>query len=311
MKLVVLDMSWGVTMGINKAEYYVSEYVAISLDENIYTTGMLHYINEKDESSLSQKNLRYGEGGFIVDNQQSGWRRFWEFVPKGAIVVFWNPDMAKAIKGCNEAIQRPFYTSQVSCLKDIYGYMTSNADRMEPLTLSVAMDELNLTLDQGELKEPRVRCKAIVRLLRKLINAGIRVKGQEFINCFRYASRGELMGHKFFDLNMKLHDRKRCELVKDCLSERYNNYDFDGTYVTVSLPCAAYKVNIIRKQTAIVYRRYDFSKAERRRAVNIHPEDIAGTINTISGAIQLIEEELSYGVGNSEITRLLQIIAQI
>ncbi len=306
MKLVVIDMLWGVSM----LDYYISEYVAISLDESLHTVGMIHFLNENDESNLTSKRLKYGQGGFVVESQTAGWHRLLKFIPSDATVVFWNPDIANVIKGVNNSMskKRRLYNNKI-CVKDVYSMMSSCEKRVAPLTFSVAIDELKLTFDTDDWKEPRNRGKTMVRLIRKLINSGISVDGDDFKRYFLSGAKHKLEGKKYFDLDMKYHQRKRRELVLESLRDRFTNYDFDGSHITVSLPCAAYKVNFEADDTEIVYRRYDFSRGEKREHIILEGSDIGEKIAAIADAIELIEKRLSYGVGNSEITRLLQAIS--
>lgn len=307
MKYVILDVRWSVDIhGINK-QYYVSDFSAILLDGRLHKKDSFCFVNRLEAISKREKIKDLAKGKIFIGNCADGWEQFFAWVPEDAMMVVWGSRDRKIMNLCTKEIEDKRINNPGIKLKMLYSAMTSQIERKGEISLVAALMELELTCLKEQMQDSHYCAKAMVRLFRKMKRVGEKVSGNVFIHWVQDKEYCYVTGKEYFPELLQKKERERKQVIKEYFVGKGKECILTEKEVEVVTERAKWKFSLEGAEMELKYFTNKFYKGLRREKVIWgQGVELEKRLDMIWGKIQEIEKEMEFGVGNQEITDLLE-----
>lgn len=306
MKYIVLDMKWSAGMYAKKVNIDVRQISAVCLDETLHTADRFRCIADKKAGVADGQ--RYLEEWKEDESMEiaEGWNRFHDWMAPDALLVLWDAKLYTVIKYCDKQYRkRGKYYSYLE-LSRLYEAMMPEKANGETGLYS-CMKELKLACDREKLKDAFHTSEYMVRLLRKLRRLGVKYAGDNFVKWMNYRQYFYIAEETYFPELVKKIQRERDTRVKKVFEEAGFSCAVSGNSVSVKTRTAQWNFELDKKIRKLHYTTSHFYRGTRTACLD---ETASGNLEERMGAvckkIKETEEEFAYGVGNMEITKLVE-----
>lgn len=307
MQYVLLDMRWDVARQGKQFHYYVSEFSAVLIDNELHTVRTFQFVNEKEYSySKGQLHIQ-GEDKLCVSSFQNGWEAFGRWMPKDSLFVLWDSSVLNAIEYCSKLGRKSYAKFNIIELKILYEKMTTEIKREKEITLSKALVELDLTCDKDAMKHSTYRAQAMLRLFRKIKHKGTEIVGALFMQHVCFKEYYYIAGKTYFPELQEKMRRKEQNNISDCMKAMGVECKVVKSVVKIQTDFADWAFSVGETGTELHYFTNQYFKGLRKTSVSWNKDtSMKEKLEKILNEMSKIERTIQYGVGNEKISELVR-----
>lgn len=313
MNYAVVHMDWSAGVHGKKIQYCVSEIAAVSLDETLHTIDTFRFI--LDQSNGYVRSEKHFDGGKVIfAEQEEGFKRFQKWYKGHDCLVVWSKDVKDLLlhfcPACDIKYKKRLKTV---CVQRLFESMTMNISIVkESGKLSFVMEMLGLKCEADRIQEPLYYVQALVRLFRKLCTSGSREMGASFYHGLMAEDYFYITRHAYFPQIEEKLRRERNRRIREMIAQAgcTGNVTADNM-VSVETDTSSWKFDISEPSPVLRYTTHIFYRGVRTR-YTLFDKGVGWEekIQEILCIIKDTDKMFRRGVGNSEITDLLEQIAQ-
>ena len=307
MQYVLFDMRCYVARHAKQVNYYISEFSAVLLDNELHTISTFQFVNEKEYSySKGQLHIQ-GEDKLCVSSFENGWKKFRGWLPDNGIFVLWDSSALNTIEHCNKSGVGSYIKHNTLELKTLYDKMTTGIKRTYDISLANALVELDLTCDMDAMKHSTYRAQALVRLFRKMKSTGTKVAGILFMQNVCAKDYCYIVGKAYFpELQEKMRRKKNVQIY-GCMKEMGVECRIVQSVVKMNTEHAEWAFSLKETGTELTYFTHRYYKGARKTRLTWNKDTtLQEQLTMVVDTIKAIEKELQYGVGNEQIAELVE-----
>ncbi len=305
MKYVILHMIWNVAMHSKQVIYDVSEFSAILLDEELHTTDTFRFIKEQENGYVKSEE-HFEKSKVLITNLENGWKAFCKWIDSEAILVVWDKNIITAIRYCNGICKKRKIHNKIVILSKLYQSMTIKIPK-DKNGIATVMKALGLKCENQNLQYSIYVTKTMVRMFRKLYMAGKQEMGATFVHGLIEGDYFYIAQHTFFeDLELKAKKDRNAE-IKALFQQNSLICNISQNTIKVQSKSAQWILDIESNEGSLYYYTNKFYKGVRKESLQFTKKmEFQEKVQLIIEKIAEVENQFSYGVGNKEITILVE-----
>ena len=311
MEYVIADMRWTTLLNNKQLDYMVHQMGAIRIDENLHTVESFHRLNALDYKMAKLIAYTMDEEEDIIVDLETAWEQFKDWLPKDAVLLVWNKDIAHVIARLNKQFRKRPLNVQIIDLCELqevlYPYGTI------PRSLEQTMKELKLTCKSSYMVSAFYRAQCLLRLYRKLWKEAMKhIEGQKWDLLVSGRNYEELKAlNLFVEQSGKQISVAYKEEIESFCKEKHFTLDRKGAQITIETFRATWTFDLNNRGTDLMYIPKRYVQIPRKD-MRLKKECEGGQerdgkviLKEIFDRIMATEERLQYGVGSVELEKVI------